>query len=86
MTDRKRTEDEHERANTGAGAEAAEGMHSTKGRRPDERSGVERAQNDRAEGEDAERSGSEPLRHRETEHKSGYGGEGAEPKTSSDQR
>ena len=30
--------------------------------------------------------GSEPLKERETEHKSGYGGEGAKPKISSDQR
>lgn len=30
--------------------------------------------------------GSEPLEHREDQHKSGYGGEGGEPRTSSDQR
>ena len=72
--------------NTGAGAEAAEGLHSTKGRRPEERSGVERAHGEPGRAEEAGLSGSEPLRHRETEHKSGYGGEGTEPKTSSDQR
>ena len=56
------------RGKTGAGAEAAEGIHSSKGESAEER------------------SGSEPLRHRETEHKSGYGGEKGEPKTSSDER
>ena len=75
-----------DRGNTGAGAEAAEGMHSTKGRSPQERSGVERAHGEPGRGEGAGLSGSEPLRHRETEHKSGYGGEGTDPKTSSDQR
>ena len=75
-----------DRANTGAGAEAAEGMHSSKGRQPEERSGVEHAHGEPGRGEGAGLSGSEPLRHRETEHKSGYGGEKAGPKTSSDQR
>ena len=60
-----------DRASTGAGAEAAEGMH---------------AHGEPGRGEGAGLSGSEPLRHRETEHKSGYGGEKGEPKTSSDQR
>lgn len=76
----------NDRANTGAGAEAAEGMHSSKGRSPEERSGVERAHGEPGRGEGAGLPGSEPLRHRETEHKSGYGGEKGEPKTSSDQR
>ena len=72
MTDRERTDGrkhDEDRANTGAGAEAAEGIHSSEGREQEE-----------------DLPGSEPLRHRDTEHKSGYGGEGAEPKTSSDQR
>ena len=77
---------ESDRANTGAGSEAAEGIHSTKGRQEDERSGVEHAHGEPGRGEGAGLSGSEPLRHRETEHKSGYGGQGADPKTSSDQR
>ena len=77
-----------DRASTGAGAEAAEGMHSSKGGgRPEEnKSGVEQAHGEPGRGEGAGLSGSEPLRHRETEHKSGYGGEKGEPKTSSDQR
>jgi len=71
---------------TGAGAEAAEGLHSAKGRSPHEKSGVESAHGEPGRGEGAGLSGSEPLRHRETEHKSGYGGEKAEPKTSSEDR
>jgi hypothetical protein len=73
-------------ASTGAGSEAAEGIRSAKGKRPDERSSDEHAHAEPGRGEGAGLSGSEPLRHRETEHKSGYGGEGANPKTSSDQR
>ena len=75
-----------DRESTGAGAEAAEGIHSTTSRPETERSGVEHAHGEPGRGEGAGLSGSEPLRHRETEHKSGYGGEKAEPKTSSDQR
>ena len=71
---------------TGAGAEAAEGLHSAKGRSPNEKSGTERAHGEPGRGEGAGLSGSEPLRHRETEHKSGYGGEKGEPKTSSENR
>ena len=71
---------------TGAGSEAAEGIHSSKGRPETERSGVEHAHGEPGRGEGAGLSGSEPLRHRETEHNSGYGGEKGEPKTSSDQR
>ena len=75
-----------DRANTGAGAEGAEGIHSAKGRNESERSGVEHAHGEPGRGEGAGLSGSEPLRHRDSEHKSGYGGEGSSPKTSSDQR
>jgi hypothetical protein len=71
---------------TGAGSEASEGIHSAKGKGPDDPSAVTHAHGEPGRGEGAGLSGSEPLRHRETEHKSGYGGEKAEPKTSSDQR
>ena len=64
------------RGKTGAGSEAAEGIHGSNGN-PSEEPATE---------DGVERLGSEPLKHRETEHKSGYGGEGAEPKNSSDQR
>ena len=56
---------------TGAGAEAAQGVHGA---------------NNRAHADDEEQPGSEPLKHREAEHKSGYGGEGGEPRTSTDKR
>lgn len=73
-------------ANTGAGGEAAEGMHDAQGdRAPGDRSGVEEDDAGSTRGGQARR-GSEPLEHREQEHKSGYGGEGGAPRTSSDQR
>ena len=75
-----------DRGSTGAGSEAAEGLHSAKGRSEHDKSGVERAHGEPGRGEGAGLSGSEPLRHRETEHKSGYGGEKGEPKTSSENR
>ena len=75
-----------DRGATGAGAESAEGIHSTEGNPPDQRSAVEHAHGEPGRGEGAGLSGSEPLRHRETEHKPGYGGEKAEPRTSSDKR
>jgi hypothetical protein len=60
-----------EKGKTGAGAEAAEGL---------------RGANESVSDDNEHRAGSEPLKHRDAEHKSGYGGEKAEPKTSSDQR
>ena len=89
MTDRERGANDDRsghQGKTGAGAESSEGIHSTKGKRPEERSAVEHAHGEPGRGEGAGLSGSEPLRHRETEHKSGYGGEKAEPRTSSDKR
>lgn len=53
---------------TGAGNEAAAGIHGTNN------------------GGAGVRPGSEPLEERKNEHKSGYGGEGGAPRTSSDQR
>jgi hypothetical protein len=70
---------------TGAGGEAAEGMHASKGRDQTDKSGV----TNRSTGVGAsglrERAGSEPL-DRQKEHKGSYGGEGGDPRTSSDQR
>jgi hypothetical protein len=88
------------RGSTGAGSEAAEGIHSADGGRdPSERSALESQQTgwgdvqsspergSRREGSDQhERSGSEPLVGRETEHRSGYGGSAGKPVSSSDQR
>lgn len=68
---------------TGAGSEAAEGIHgASTDRDPSDRSSVEDSQ---AESE-PDRSGSEPLTDRENEHRSGYGGSGGQPTKSSDQR
>jgi hypothetical protein len=91
------------RGATGAGSEAAEGLHSADGGRdPSDRSALEsqptgrgasestgtrggsNSRGERSTGE--ERSGSEPLVDRETEHRSGYGGSAGQPVTSSDQR
>lgn len=72
---------------TGAGAEAAEGVHATQGREPGDRSALEGVDTGRTKFDEAtvERAGSEPIQ-REREHKSGYGGDGGAPKTSSDRR
>ena len=68
---------------TGAGGEAAEGIHGAKGDRE------ESARTSISETRDAgDRSkGSEPLdKGRTTEHRSGYGGSAGTPVTSSDER
>ena len=80
------------RGATGAGAEAAEGIHSADGGRdPGDRSALENQPTGRADAQSSgkgnqEPTGSEPLTDRETEHRSGYGGAGGHPVTSSDQR
>ena len=78
---------------TGAGAEAAEGIHSADGdRHPSDQSAVESTETGRGTSQDAGgsadvgRSGSEPLIDREREHRSGYGGAGGKPVESSDKR
>ena len=60
-------------AETGMGGEANRGVEGAK---------IERGSDEQG----SERSGSEPLRGRQSEHKPSYGGEGGEPRTSSDQR
>lgn len=72
---------------TGAGAEAAEGLHTSERRDPSDKSALEEVDTGRSrpDEETVERSGSEPLT-REREHVSGYGGKGGAPKTSSDKR
>lgn len=69
---------------TGAGAEAAEGIHG----KPEER-GARRDPSDRTSLEDRdarepERRGSEPLESSSQEHQSGYGGRGGSPRQSND--
>ena len=79
---------------TGAGAEAAEGIHSADGGRdPSDRTALESQPTGRADApagratrRNQEPAGSEPLIDRETEHRSGYGGSGGQPVSSSDQR
>ena len=70
---------------TGAGAEATEGMHAGDGRSQHDKSGITSKATGRAGSGESERTGSEPL-DRTKEHKGSYGGEGGEPRTSSDQR
>jgi hypothetical protein len=71
------------RGATGAGSEAAEGIHgASTDRDPTDQSAVE----DPATGADDDRAGSEPLVDREAEHRSGYGGSGGKPVKSTDQR
>lgn len=73
-------------ASTGAGSEAAEGMHAVGGRDPNEKSAVEKSTDRQGDGDEGGRPGSEPLEGRTSEHRGGYGGEGGEPRVSSDQR
>ena len=68
---------------TGAGAEAAEGIHGAKtDREPSESNSVDSSETGSAD----DQAGSEPLVHREKEHRSGYGGAGGKPMRSSDKR
>jgi len=62
---------------TGVGSEASEGIHGANTDRDEsDASSLEK----KSTGRDGERSGSEPLKEREQEHHSRYGGEGGEPK------
>ena len=70
---------------TGAGAEAAEGMHATDSRSPHDKSAVTSRATGREGSGESERTASEPL-DRTKEPKGSYGGEGGSPRTSSDQR
>ena len=70
---------------TGAGAEAAEGMHATGGRNQHDKTALTDKSTGRSGSGDEERIASEPM-DRTKEHKGSYGGEGGSPRTSSDQR
>jgi hypothetical protein len=67
----------------GAGSEAAQGIH---GARISADRENEKGLQIRRRGASPSRAGSEPLHHRSVEHKSGYGGEGGTPRTSSHER
>lgn len=66
---------------TGAGAEAAEGIHAADGSRQEgDRTALDGKETGRGEGKDAGRSGSEPQTSHDREHWSRYGGAGGEEK------
>jgi hypothetical protein len=72
------TNDQAQRAQAGMGSEASRGVRGA------QRGGA--SINGGTDEQTSDRPGSEPLAGRQREHKSGYGGEGGEPRTSSDQR
>jgi hypothetical protein len=67
--------DEKRGDRTGAGAEAAEGIHSADRPRSQEKNSALEERDHQADGD--ERRGSEPTTSHSTEHKSSYGGGGA---------
>jgi hypothetical protein len=71
---------------TGAGAEAAQGVHAASGGREQERAGINTTTTGQPQPGQPGWSGSEPLEGTSQPHTSGYGGEGGRPRTSSDQR
>ena len=83
----KQTNEERKRSkrgrSLGVGSEAAQGIHGA-GISADREN--ERGSQIRRRGASPSRVGSEPLHHRSVEHKSGYGGEGGAPRTSSHER
>jgi hypothetical protein len=74
---------------TGAGSEASEGMHDARGegeRQEDDPTGLSSQETGRSAREGGRRAGSEPLAEEGEQHRSGYGGAGGRPVTSSDER
>lgn len=69
-------------ADSGMGGEANRGVHAEQGRGASVEHGTDEGPGPNAGGA----SGSEPLEGRKSEHKPSYGGEGGEPRTSSEQR
>jgi hypothetical protein len=69
---------------SGIGGEANQGVHGAQRSRQGSPGGakIERGTDEQS----PDRPGSEPLRGRQSEHESGYGGEGGSPRTSSDRR
>jgi hypothetical protein len=76
--------DAHEGKPTGAGAEAAEGIHTTPDRDESDNTARDDHPTARASG-DRDQVGSEPL-NRQREHKGSYGGEMGKPRTPSHER
>jgi hypothetical protein len=74
---------------TGVGSEASEGMHDAQqgGERSEEDStGLSGQETGRSTRDGGKRAGSEPLSEEGDQHRSGYGGAGGAPVTSSDER
>lgn len=72
---------------TGMGSEAAEGLHAVGGRNESSPSAAASRETGRSKSDGGiDRAGSEPLGSQQQTHKGGYGGDGGEPRTSSDQR
>jgi hypothetical protein len=74
---------------THAGAEAAEGMSAVSGQRGGEATRSDEGAVRKPSKQSADKMqhpGSEPLEERTTEHESGYGGKGGQPRVSSDER
>ena len=70
---------------TGAGAEAAEGIHGAPKHREEKRDPSDNTSlTDRTSETDNDRKGSEPFDSASHEHVSGYGGKGGTPKTPND--
>ena len=72
---------------SGAGSEAAQGIHAAASdNREQQRTGGRTMSTGQRQPGEAGWSGSEPLEQTSQPHTSGYGGQGGEPRTSSDQR
>ena len=71
---------------SGAGSEAAEGLHAVGGRDQHEKSAATGKETGRSDRKGGDRAGSEPVQGKSTEHKGSYGGEGGAPRTSSNER
>lgn len=74
---------------TGTGSEASEGMHNAQqgsSRDEGDQSGLSGDESGRSAKGGGERAGSEPLAEGGDQHRSGYGGKGGTPVTSSDTR
>jgi hypothetical protein len=74
---------------TGVGSEASEGMHNAQqegGRSEGDATGLSGQETGRSTRDGGKRAGSEPLAEEGDQHRSGYGGAGGAPVTSSDER
>ena len=74
---------------TGAGSEASEGMHNAQqegDRSEGDATGLSGQETGRSTRDGGSRAGSEPLAEDGDQHRSGYGGAGGAPVTSSDER